>query len=149
MDAEVSEPKQALPMTGIDAWIPHSGFDIRIKPYTESDQERAEVAARRGFFGQCAALVAAAVMPERVYSFGTAGCVEVNVLAHDFIQGGVPELHTRCVPIGQLRSGIPLAVMNVDHKAIMQMWLYGDTRDLVGLSPMVSYLGNGSVVMQA
>lgn len=41
-----------------------------MKTYTESDQERAERAARRGFFGQCAALVAAAVMPERVYSFG-------------------------------------------------------------------------------
>jgi hypothetical protein len=40
-----------------------------MKTYTEHDQERAERAARRGFFGQCAALVAAAVLPERVYSF--------------------------------------------------------------------------------
>lgn len=38
--------------------------------YTETDQERAEQAARRGFFGQCAVIVAAAVCPERVWSFG-------------------------------------------------------------------------------
>ena len=41
-----------------------------VNSYTETDQERAELAARRGFFGQCAAIVAAAVCPERVWSFG-------------------------------------------------------------------------------